>query len=249
MQNTIKKLDLELPIVASRPISRAAIFDQLWQTSAENIAKRFLSQTEYKAVQSLSWLVVEQKIGAIANILAHVLSKKKPKGLASDSKNNSTDRVLTTLQGSLERLNTVKPNGDVKQFHPNFENDFISLKQQHLKLIADYKILSSREARLITNVVKSFSDLKLAHGENFYSEDEIKSLIQESIEYFKANNFKIFNDFKSLTRLMRENIDSDEYFGSGHLVRKKSKKKKSTKELRELEKTGSRKLRLYPDKI
>ena len=246
LRSQIVKLDIELPIVASKPITRNEIFSKLWAASAEKVARRFLSSNEYEEVHGLRWVVVEQKIGAVTEIMAYALSKKKPAGLASESKNNQPDRVLATLKASSKRLNTINTKKELKEFFPQFEVSFNAIKHLHSVLIANYKRLSDRESLLIANVVKSFSEMRTPYNKNSFSNDEIKVLIQEAMQFFSDEDFKIFNGPKTLTRLMRENIDLIEYFESGTIQRKKPKKK-NTKKLRELENSGNRKQRVYPD--
>lgn len=239
----------ELPITGNN-LTRNNIFNVLWLHLADVMAKRFLTHKQYRNCQHFSWIIIYQKIEALTEILAYSFSKKKPAGLASESKNSKKDTLLSALKFSLKELEDIKIKTAHKEFYPTLEIEINSLIKMHKKINMKYKQLIYREESLINNVIRHMSVLRQPGYKNTrsaYATEEIKILIKESITFFEKNGHKSYNGYKPIMRLAREYHDINELNENGRLVRIKPKKK-NTKELRGLENLGNRKQKLYANK-
>lgn len=251
-RKTIADLDFNSPIIKN-DISREGIYNILWDYLASTVASKFLSVDQIEAPESFSWIIVEEKIEALTEILSYSFSSKKPNGLGSkskDSKRSTRDITLADLENFPKIRNKIRISDDLKEFFPMLSQEIEELNsldvanleenlwiKKKSDLLRKYKELANFETDKIKKVVGAIKILKMGFGTIAgYNSQEIRDLLYESINFFKDKFLLVPHvKYNSLQRLVRFRIDDYEWYENGNRVLVKPKVKNKS-EKRKLEK-------------
>lgn len=226
--------DQKYPIVGNS-ITRSQIYHEIWLAASNSLTERFAQQNLKVNTDSIYY-----KILAITQIIAFVLNKKKPQGLASQTKNtgrlnpkNKSDKELQELKQIQKKLDQFNPSNDLKEFLPDFDSEFSNIKTLYDSLIKKYDSLTDRNTYFSNEVIFAIHDLRM--NPCGLSDREIKIFIIEASSYFEDQNYTLYHDLINIEPLFREQIDFVQYHDEGMIQRYKSPDKtKSIKRISEM---------------
>lgn len=221
--------DRRFPIIGGeQPISRELIFDSLWNSLSTPMAVKYFGDIDKMHDQDFYFIWIGYKIFGLTEVLAYVLSDKKPRDLGSKSKSIENrklrDNTVELLNSSLNRLKKNKISKDLKRYFPTLESEINELIEKHNSIINNITNLAKREKSLVSNAAMGFYNFK-RYVSGGFSDHELRRIIDAAVLDLKNSGYEILRSKEQLKQALYYQIDDESFFKAGPIQKRKPNKK------------------------